>query len=251
MSLSRPKTHRMYDELAAVWSKLSPAADYAEEAAVWRDTLFELVKLPPGRTRPRVLDLGVGGGNNLSHLTSHVDAVAVDIAPRMLDVSRKLNPGVRHVEGDMRDIRLGEKFDAVLMHDAISYMLTEDDLGHAFATARAHLAPGGIVIAGPDWIRGRSTLPVLSHRQGETGEPSYAEFVHDPDPDDAQIELIFSLFLPQDDGSVKVVIDRHEHGFFRLETWFQIMEEAGFTTVTRTYGASEYLPGLLLTGAAL
>ncbi len=82
MSLSRPKTHRMYDELAAVWSKLSPAADYAEEAAVWRDTLFELVKLPPGRTRPLVLDLGVGGGNNLSHLTSRVDAVAVDLRYR-------------------------------------------------------------------------------------------------------------------------------------------------------------------------
>ena len=52
----------------------------------------------------------------------------------------------------MRSIRLGRTFKAVLIHDAISYMLTEGDLGDAFGTARAHLEPGGVLIVAPDWF---------------------------------------------------------------------------------------------------
>ena len=98
--------------------------------------------LGPGRHR--LLELGVGGGHNLSHLTSEFDAAAVDLSPQMLELSRRLNPTVEHHLGDMRTVRLpGQVFDAVLIHDAICYMQTEDDLRAAFATARVHLRPGG------------------------------------------------------------------------------------------------------------
>jgi len=43
----------------------------------------------------------------------------------------------------MRSVRLGRTYDAVIIHDAIMYMTTEDDLVAALATARAHLAPAG------------------------------------------------------------------------------------------------------------
>lgn len=41
-------------------------------------------------------------------------------------------------------MRLGASFDAVIVADAIDYMLTEPDLAAAFATAHAHLRPGGV-----------------------------------------------------------------------------------------------------------
>jgi len=44
----------------------------------------------------------------------------------------------------MRNIRLGRKFSAVLIHDAISDMLTERDLSATFETAVAHLEKGGV-----------------------------------------------------------------------------------------------------------
>jgi hypothetical protein len=47
-------------------------------------------------------------------------------------------------------VRLKRTFDAVLVHDAITYMLTEDDLRATFATARAHLQRGGIFVSAPD-----------------------------------------------------------------------------------------------------
>ena len=72
----------------------------------------------------------------------------------MLALSRKLNPGVEHHLGDMRTVRIPGEFDAVLAHDAISYMLSEDDLRAVLATARVHLRPGGVFLAAPDLVLG-------------------------------------------------------------------------------------------------
>ena len=135
------KQNRMYDEFAHLWTLISAPEDYAEEARYWRDALRE--KLGPGRHE--ILELGVGGGNNLSHLTSGFQATAVDISEKMLANSTRLNPGVEHHVGDMRTVRLEREFKAVLIHDAISYLTTEDDLRKTFATAgrtsRLRLAP--------------------------------------------------------------------------------------------------------------
>ena len=125
----------MYNDLAYLWPIISPPEDYTEEAGYWRRAIRETL----GEGRHHVLELGVGGGHNLSHLTADFQATAVDVSPRMLEISRTLNPDVEHHLGDMRTVRLGRTFDAVLIHDAVSYMLTEDDLRATFATARAHL----------------------------------------------------------------------------------------------------------------
>ena len=74
------KQNRMYDEFSHLWPLISPREDYAEEAACWRDALRE--KLGPGRHE--ILELGTGGGNNLSYLTADFQATAVDISDEML-----------------------------------------------------------------------------------------------------------------------------------------------------------------------
>ena len=129
--------HRLYGDLAHLLPLMSPPDIYKEEARYW---LRELrARLAPGKRR--ILDLGTGGGHHLHRLTAEFDATAVDLSEAMLSHSRRLNPGVDHHVGDMRTVRLGETFDAVLVHDAISYMTTEADLLSVFATARAHLRP--------------------------------------------------------------------------------------------------------------
>jgi len=47
----------------------------------------------------------------------------------MLELSRTINPEAEHILGDMRTLRLGRTFDAVLIHDAICYMTTEASSG--------------------------------------------------------------------------------------------------------------------------
>ena len=91
-----------------------------------------------------LLELGSGGGNNASHLKTRFDCTLTDISPEMLALSRSLNPECEHLEGDMRTLRLGREFDVVFIHDAISYLTTEDgspcgdrDCRGACATRRA------------------------------------------------------------------------------------------------------------------
>ena len=86
-------TPLMYSALATWWPLFSAPADYAEEAEAFA------ALLPPGvAERPRVLELGSGGGNLASHLKVHASLTLVDLSPEMLAVSRSLNPDIEHVQ---------------------------------------------------------------------------------------------------------------------------------------------------------
>ena len=122
---------------------------------------LEVLRSRLGPGRHIILELGVGGGHLLSHLTAKYDAVAVDLSQKMLALSHRLNPTVQHHLGDMRSIRLNTLFDAVLIHDAIDYMLTEADVAAALATARTHLNPRRHPAAGPGLVP--RNLPRQAH----------------------------------------------------------------------------------------
>ena len=140
---------RLYYELSYLWPIISPPSEYTVEAANWR----RVIKAKLGQAKHSLLALGAGGGHNLSHLTKDFRATAVDISHEMLSLSRQLNPDVQHHLGDMRTVRLGKTFDAVLIHDAIGHMLTEADLRATFATAKDHLRPGGLLLIAPEWVK--------------------------------------------------------------------------------------------------
>ncbi len=218
----------LYNQLAYLWPTISPPEDYADEAPYWRDAIRR--HLGPGRHR--LLELGVGGGHNLSHLTDEFDAVAVDISPNMLELSQQLNPTVEHHLGDMRTFRLpGRVFDAVLIHDAICYMLTEDDLRAAFTTARAHLRPGGLLLVAPDLVRDtfKPGMRLNWSTDKEGVKIDTEEIVHDADPSDTMVESYFTYTI-EERGSRRVERDVHVTGLFPIATWLALMEESGFRT---------------------
>ena len=240
--------NRMYYEFAHLWTLISDPADYADEAKYWRDVLR--AKLGPGWHE--ILELGVGGGNNLSHLTNDFKATAVDISSQMLSNSIRLNPDVEHHVGDMRMVRLGRKFKAVLIHDAISYLLTEDELRATFATARAHLEPGGVFITAPDLFRETFDGTHVSHqiRRDANPEFTFIEYIHDPDPNDTTLESIFFYMIKQD-GKLRVEEDQHITGIFPIDTWLKLLDETGFEPEKWPYpvhedGREAYLIGGVL-----
>lgn len=224
--------NRLYGDLAHLWPLVSPPEEYAEEAGHWRTTLREL--LGPGRHR--ILELGVGGGHNLSHLTADFEATAVDASEGMLAHSRRLNPSVTHHLGDMRRVRLGERFAAVLIHDAIDYMLTEADLGAAIVTAAAHLEPGGVLVMAPDHLLDSFQGPVVDHRthSAEGVQLTYYEYAYDPDPSDTTMETLYTYFIQQG-GRLEIEHDRHITGLFPKSTWVHLITEAGFSFEERLY----------------
>jgi SAM-dependent methyltransferase len=108
----------MYTELAGGFHLITAPEEYAEEAEFYWQTLSEASATPP-RT---LLELGVGGGNNAFHYKRRVQATLTDLSGDMLRLSEQINPELEHIQGDMRGLRLGRQFDAVFVHDAVSYL---------------------------------------------------------------------------------------------------------------------------------
>ncbi len=221
---------RLYGDLAWLWPVLSPPDHYAEEAA----TLLELyTQLMPGPRapagRPRLLELGAGGGHMLLHLGADFECTATDLSAAMLENCARLVPEARRIQGDMRDLRLEEQFDVVLIHDAIDYMRTAADVRATLATAAAHLKLGGVLFVAPTYTRDNFIDGEVADDQSPNAELTYFSYVHDPDPRGTEYELIL-LYLIRDPGSrkVEVIEDRHRCGLFSEEKWQELLAEAGF-----------------------
>ncbi|TFH08580.1 MAG: class I SAM-dependent methyltransferase [Candidatus Atribacteria bacterium] len=219
--------NRMYEDLAYLWPLISPPENYEQEAQLWHATLRS--KLGPGRHH--ILELGVGGGHNLSHFAGEFDATAVDVSEEMLENSRRLNPTVTHVLGDMRFVRLNRTFDAVLIHDAIDYMRKLKDLRAAFHTAATHLRPGGVFIVAPDYTRENFEEGVVCTRTTSDADTklTYVEIDFDPDPEDCTVDSVM-VYLIRDAKGMRVELDHHVIGVFPLKTWFDELSQAGFST---------------------
>lgn len=230
------RRNRLYGELAWLWPLMSPPEHYVEEASYWLRALR--ARLPAGRRR--VLELGSGGGHFLHQLTSEFDATVVDLSQRMMAHSRRLNPIVTHKVGDMRTVRLGETFDAVLVHDAIDYMTTEDDLRAVFATARAHLKPGGLLLVAPDHYVETFNSPTVDDDTNSDGETTltYVEYSYDLDPTDTAAQTVYVFFIVKD-GELRVEIDHHTTGLFTIAAWERLLEEAGFAWERVDYPVAE------------
>ena len=98
------------------WYRLmDPLADHEDEAACYREAL-DRAALPPAET---LLELGAGAGNNAFYIKQRFRCTLADVSPEMQALSREANPDCEHIFGDMRTLRLGRTFDAVMIHDAI------------------------------------------------------------------------------------------------------------------------------------
>ena len=227
-TLSNDTLPRMYHDLASWFHLITAPEDYAEEAEFYRKTIVSACSYPP-RT---LLELGSGGGNNASHLKAHFTMTLVDLSLDMLNVSKSLNPECEHLQGDMRNIRLGRLFDAVFIHDAITHITTEQDLRSAIETAFAHCKPGGAALFCPDYIR-ENFHPGTGHGGHDAAERSmrYLAWDWDPDPTDTTYITDFAYLLREGD-KVRCEYDRFIMGLFGREDWLRLITDVGFQAST-------------------
>jgi SAM-dependent methyltransferase len=220
-----PGEYRLYSDLADWWPLISPPQEYAVDAAAVI-TMFSSAEIAVHE----VLDLGSGGGHNAVHLKEHLNLTLVDLSEEMLAVSRRMNPECQHIQGDMLTLRLDREFDAVLVHDAIDYVIRETDLRRVMATAFAHCRPGGIAVFVPDYtaetFRPGSGHGGSSNEAGRQG--TFRQWLTDPDPADDWILAEYEFKLRAADGTVQVVREAHKLGAFSRGTWLRSLADTGF-----------------------
>lgn len=220
-----------------LWPLVSPPESYAEEVATFR-TRFQRHGVRDGA---RVLHLGSGGGSIDFHLKQWYDVTGVDLSPEMVAHALRINPEVRYHVGDMRTWRGEPRFDAVLVHDAISYMTTVEDLVAVYRTAAAHLPVGGVMVALPEEIPPRvaqARTHVETHTDAQR-RVTILELDHDPDPTDNTFENVF-VFLIWENGDFRVEVDRHTNGVFEVETFVAAIETAGFEASVDAWELSDW-----------
>jgi SAM-dependent methyltransferase len=214
-----------YSELSEWWPLFSPPVHYVEEA---QDLLRRLGPLPaPGAAT--LLELGSGGGSLAFHLKSHFTLTLTDLSDGMLAQNRLLNPEAEFFQGDMRTLRLHREFDYVMVHDAVCYMTTVDDLRAAIETAAVHCKSGGTVVFLPDHVK--ETYEDGTEDGGEDGEDGrgfrYLAWCWDPDPADTTYIVDYAFLLRESSGEVRVVHDRHVEGLFPRAVWMEEFARAG------------------------
>jgi SAM-dependent methyltransferase len=103
-----------------------------------------------------ILELGCGTGNHAMLLAQiGYNVHGVDLSMEMLErahervfqCSQGLGDQLKFTAGDIREVRLNQKFEVVIsLFHVISYQTTNKDLLAAFTTAKTHLQAGGIFI---------------------------------------------------------------------------------------------------------
>lgn len=220
---------RIYSDLAPWFHLLTHPSDYEMEAAFYT----RVIEAASDGNAKTLLELGSGGGNNASHMKSRFECTLTDLSADMLELSRTINPECEHVQGDMRTLRLGRTFDAVFVHDAVSYLTTETDLRGAFETAAAHLRPGGVALFVPDAVR--ETFEPGTRHGGHDGSDGrglrYLEWTTDAEPSDTTYDMDFVILLREPGRELRVEHDHHTCGLFPRQTWLRLLSNAGLDPI--------------------
>ena len=197
-----------FQKYAQFYDLLYHGKDYQEEASY----IHEIIqKYAPGSKS--ILDLGSGTGSHAMFLVQEgYNVHGVDISDRMLQKARErqaqlpddLGKRLRFQEGDIRNLSLGQKFDAIVaLFHVMSYQVTNADLLKSFSTVKAHLKPGGRFVFdcwyGPAVL---SDLPGTSHREIDDGDKHFQRTGESVlRPNDNVVEMIYSFTVKDNSGT--------------------------------------------------
>jgi len=228
--ISENRENRLYSDLSWIWPLWG---DLEKEYGVYCEKVSRIFEETARNPIKTVLDIGCGGGKNLYHLKKRYAVTGLDLSPHMLSLANDLNPTCETILGDMRSFSLNRMFDAVLIDDAVSYMIDQTELRMVFDCAFKHLNPGGVMVVTPDRTRENfvqnETITTLGEKtiEGDRFEVVFIENVYDADEADSVYEDIM-IFCIRKNGKLTIETDRHRLGVFSFADWRHCIQETGF-----------------------
>jgi ubiquinone/menaquinone biosynthesis C-methylase UbiE len=215
----------LYKKFAGYYDRIYENVDYRKEAEFIKWAI-ETHKECEGK---KLLDVACGTGTHASILAQDFQILGVDISKEMLNIAREKVPDVSFIPGDMKELDLGETFDAVIcMFSAIHYNTTYSELENTLQNFYNHLKEGGVVIFDfglnkDNWIEGLVSVDTVveenlklaricqSHLEGTLFDANF-------------------VFLVKENGKLDFDIDQHKLGVFEIEKTIGIMQKIGFET---------------------
>lgn len=155
----------------------------------------------------------------------------------------KATAGFNSQQGDIRTVRLGQKFDAVLsLFHVISYQVSNSDVQAVFARAAEHLQPGGLFLFdvwySPAVYAQKPEVRVKRLADGDLEITRIAEPV--AYPNENRIDVNYTIHAhKQSDGAFTSLTESHPMRHFSLPELDLLATGAGFERVA----AEEFLTG--------
>ena len=152
----------------------------------------------------------------------------------------------------MRTLRLGRKFNLVLVHDAIDYITTVADLKATIETAAVHLVPGGVALFIPDDITETFTPGTTSGGEDDADGNSvrYLEWTHDIDRGATVGYVDYVIMIKEAGKELRIEHDRHMVGLFPRRFWEDAIATAGLDLVTVDQSKLEAESGVIFVAKA-
>ncbi|MEW1910615.1 class I SAM-dependent methyltransferase [Kitasatospora sp. NPDC085895] len=205
-----------------------------------------------------VLELAAGTGRVLLPAVRIAGSgVGVDLSVSMLEQGRRNavaegldESAVRFVEGDLRTVRLGERFPLILAAgQPLFHCANDEDWAEALATVREHLTPGGRFVSGIPYFR-FDEMAKYSERlylAGEIRHPGTGQRIAmwDYNTYDLQEQSITRRRVSElldEDGLVTERRHTFRKNYYRYPNEVRrTLQQAGFT-IEREYGGYDESP---------
>lgn len=200
-----------------------------------------------------VLELGCGTGAHAAILAkTGLTVHGVDLSSDMLALANKrkasLSPEIADRlafdQGDVRTVRIGKKFDAVIsLFHVMSYQPENHDIRAALLTAKEHLRPGGVFIF--DCWYGPAVLsdpPVVRVKKMEDEFVSITRIAEPVMyPNDNLVDVSYKVFVKDKmSGNVEELNETHRMRYFFKPEIELLFSEADFEIAA----CGEWMTGL-------
>lgn len=234
--LTASESARVFGAYAQFYDALYADKDYDAECR-FLETIFRAHGVEPGAS---VLDLGCGTGGHVIPLArAGYRVTGIDRSEEMVriatDKTATAGAAAELLVGDVRTVALDRTFDAVIsMFAVMGYQLANEDLAAAFASARAHLKPGGLFTFdawfGPAVL---SERPGVTRKSAVLGDGSHVERVATPTLDVVAQTVRVDYALEHQSASAPraEVAESHTMRFLFPQEVAYFLQIAGFTVV--------------------
>lgn len=241
----------VFGNYARYYDLLYRDKDYAGEAQF----VHNLLKNYAPSTKS-ILELGCGTGYHAVLLAKEgYQFHGVDLSAQMLQratdrlshLPKPLASRLEFSQGDIRTIRLNKQFDAVLsLFHVISYQTTNEDLLAAFATAKAHLKPGGVFIF--DCWYGPAVLSDRPSVRLKRLEDELISVIRIADslmyPNENLVDVNYQVFIKQKNtGVVEELQETHKMRYLFTPEIKSLFVESGFKYVESREWMTNREPG--------
>lgn len=238
---------KVFDFYSAYYDLIYRDKDYAGEAAYIAGLLRG-----QGLDEGHLLEMGCGTGVHAYHLARMgYNVHGIDLSEKMVARAnekrktdyRDADDRLRFETGNVGSYRAGRTFDAAIsLFHVMSYQTGNAQLEAAFATAAAHLQPGGIFVF--DFWYGPAVLTDLPHRRVRELEDDAISLVRTAEPvmhpNENVVDVNYQVAVRnKESGETSEIKETHRMRYLFLPELTGLAERHGFSVA----GAHEWMSG--------